>query len=584
MRLGWTTSKYSTTYRAVKTTRIDGKNVTVTVKSFGSEKFIKETYGVEDAKKWAQEQVNLMNQEEAEDDDVLIRLSPKKDRPMHEQKRYNAGYLYLQQIYYELGLDRICKAISKKHAFEFNLNSILSRLIYTRILYPSSKLGSLEDSKRFIEPPDFELQHIYRSLSVLAEESDYIQTKLFKSSLKLVKRKTGIIYYDCTNFYFEINAAEDDKQYGYSKEHRPNPIVQMGLFMDAEGIPLAFSINPGNQNEQLSLKPLEQKLIDNFGMSKFVVCTDAGLSSYDNRKFNDYDDEAGNNRAFVTTQSIKTLKKDLKAWALTPEGWSLKGSKELFNINEIDEEKHKESIFYKKRMIRIQKEPKSKETLDQQLIITYSIEYRDYARKVREGQKARAEKLIEQGIKKIETKGQNDPRRFIKGTHTTKDGTQAQKVKYEINQSVIDEEAKYDGFYGIGTNLSDNVETILEITKRRWEIEECFRIMKSEFAARPVYVRRQDRIVAHFITCFIALIIYRFLEKRLDEKFTCSKIIDELKELDYLKREGWGYEPIFERTELTNALDSVFGSETSKEFLSLKKVRNFCAKTKKGVV
>ena len=574
MRLGWSTNKYSTTYRAVKTIRVDGKNKTMIVKTFGSDRHICETYGVSDAKKWAQEQVDLMNEAEEQGTAISIEFSSLKDLPVDQQRCFNGGYLFLQQIYYELGLDRICRAVAKKRNFTYDLNSIFSRLIYTRILFPSSKRSSFDDSKRFIEAPDFELHQIYRALSVLAEESDYIQSRLFKNSLKFSGRKTGVIYYDCTNYYFEIEEASDDKQYGVSKENRPLPIVEMGLFMDSEGIPLAFNINPGNQNEQLSLIPLEKKLLADFGMSKFVVCTDAGLSSYENRRFNNYEDEDNNSRAYVTAQSIKKLKGHLKEWALDPKGWSVSGSNDEFDISSLDPETDKDILFYKRRWI-------NENGLEQQLIVTYSLKYKNYLHSIRMCQVERAKKKVEQGKRTIERKRQNDPARFIRAEHATQDGEVADKTKYYIDEAAIEEEEKYDGFYAVCTDLEDDVETILKINSRRWEIEECFRIMKSDFAARPVYVQRQERIVAHFITCFIALIVYRYLEKKLDNKYTCSEILDCLREMNFLKFEGRGYIPTYTKTELTDALHAAFGFDTSKEIIPIKKMRKICADTKK---
>lgn len=263
MKLGWTKNKNSITYRAVKTIRVDSKNKTLPIKTFGSEKYICESYVVSDAKAWAKEQVRLMNEAEKEEKvSFSIELNSATDSPLNVQRRYSGGYLFLQDIYYELGLKKICRAISSRHSFKYDLNGIMSRLIYTRILFLSSKEISLEESKRFIEQPDFELHDIYRSLSVIAEESDYIQSCLFKNSFQLGKRKTGVIYYDYTNFYFEIEEVEDAKQYGLSKENRPLPIVEMGLFMDSEGIPIAFGISLGNENEQNTMIPLKQKLID----------------------------------------------------------------------------------------------------------------------------------------------------------------------------------------------------------------------------------------------------------------------------------------------------------------------------------
>ena len=574
MRLGYSRSKNSIFYYAQKTVYVDGKNKSMIVKKFGSEKYICDTYGVTDAKAWAQEQVALMNLAEKEETaPVSIDFSPVKSLEDNTRRCFNGGYLFLQDIYYELGLDRISKAVAKKHGFKYNLNSILSRLIYARILYPASKKSTYEDSHKFIEQPDFELHQIYRALSVIAEESDYIQSTLFKNSMKLSKRKTGVIYYDCTNFYFEIEQAEDDKQYGVSKENRPLPIVEMGLFMDAEGIPLAFCINPGNQNEQLSLIPLEEKLLANFDMSRFVVCTDAGLSSTGNRKFNA--DKDGN-RAFVTTQSIKKLKKYLKDWTLDVTGWKLSDDSEdtCYDISSIDETEYKDSIFYKSRWIK-------EDDLEQQLIVTYSVKHRNYQRTIRSRQIERALKTLKNGKASVESKRQNDPKRFIKAAHATKEGEVADKTVYYIDETIVKEEEIYDGFYAVCTNLEDDAQAIVKINKRRWEIEECFRIMKSEFDARPVYLQDSERIKAHFMTCFIALIVYRYLEKKLDEKYTCNQLIDCLREMNFLRFEGKGYIPTYAKTKLTDDLHAAFGFNTATEIIPIMKMKNICAQPKK---
>ena len=571
MRLGWTTGKYSITYRAVRTVRINGKNKTQIVKSFGSEKYICETYGVTDAKAWAKEQVRLMSEAEKEDSAKFnIELCAGTDLVIDEQRRFNGGYLFLQDVYYELGLHKICRAISGRHLFEYNLNDILSRLIYTRILYPSSKKSSFEESKRFIEQPSFELHDIYRALSVIAEESDYIQSRLFKNSSAIQKRNTQVIYYDCTNFYFEIDAAEDDKQFGKSKENRPLPIVGMGLFMDMDGIPISFSIYPGNRNEQITMIPLEEKMLEKFDMSKFVVCTDAGLSSATNRVFNSYDGEDGM-RAYITTQPIKTLKGFLQEWCMADDGWTLDedDSGKKYKISELDDEQDKDKIFYKTRWIKEEgivhtDRGDKKQIIEQKLIVSYSIKYRDFMRHVREGQIERAMRMVESGERTINKKKQNDPKRFIKTDHATKEGEVAELSVSYIDESVIADEEKYDGFYAVCTNLDDSVSSIVKANKRRWEIEECFRIMKTDFEARPVYLNRQDRILAHFITCFIALIVYRYLEKKLNNKYTIDQILPVLQEMDFMKYEGKGYQPVYTRTELMDDIHESFGFCTSR--------------------
>lgn len=588
MRLGWTKTKYSVSYYVQKTIYVNGKNKSQVVKRLGSEKYICETYGVTDAKAWAKEQVRLMNEAEKEDSAKFnIELCAGTDLAMEEQRRFNGGYLFLQDIYYELGLHKICRAISARHLFEYDLNDILSRLVYTRILFPSSKKSSLKDSKRFLEAPSFELHDVYRSLSVIAQESDYIQSRLFKNSSSLAERKTGVIYYDCTNFYFETEQAEDDKQYGVSKENRPLPIVEMGLFMDMEGIPIAFGISPGNDNEQNTLIPLEKKMIEKFDMSKFVICTDAGLSSAANRHFNSYDKEDGC-RSFITTQSVKKLKAHLKKWALDPEGWQLCGSPSgrLYDIRELDETGDKEKLFYKSRWIKerskIKENGKTKTVeIEQQLIVTYSIKYREYLRSIRNGQIERAEKMVQSGETACTKKRQNDPKRFIRTDHATADGEAAEKSASYIDKKKIEFEEQYDGFYAVCTSLEDKPETIVRVNKQRWEIEECFRIMKTDFEARPVYVKRQERILAHFITCFIALIVYRYLEKKLGGKYTISQIISTLQEMDFIKYEGKGYQPVYTRTPLTDALHEAFGFCTSKQIIPIKKMKNICSQTKK---
>lgn len=317
MRLKISPSKNAKSFYVIRSIRREGKNSSEIVEKLGTEKYIKETYGVDDAEAWARAYIEKLNQDEAnKNHKVLIPFSTNARIPVGKQFSFNAGYLFLQKIYYQLGLPSICRKVTKNHSFDYDLNSILSRLVYGRILYPSSKLSCMEQSKSLIEQPNFELHHIYRALSVLAEDSDYVQAQLYKNSKKVLKRSTGVLFYDCTNYFFEIEQESGLKQYGPSKEHRPNPIVQMGLFMDKSGIPLAFCINKGNQNEQMSLKPLEQQIMRDFELSKFIICTDAGLSSDANRKFNNYGE-----RSFITTQSIKRLKEDLKTWALDPTGW-----------------------------------------------------------------------------------------------------------------------------------------------------------------------------------------------------------------------------------------------------------------------
>jgi transposase len=569
MRLQVVESKNAASLYIVKSISESGKRTNKVVEILGTVAELKEKLNGKDPYKWGEERAaELTRQEKEQRREIIIKYSPIKSIPMGEQRTFNGGYLFLQQIYHELGIHKLCQQISKKYKFEFSLDAVLSRLVYGRIIFPASKLSTSGLSKRLIEQPVFELQHIYRALEVIAKEMDFIQSELYVNSIKIAKRKTGILYYDVTNYFFEIEQEDGLKQYGYSKEHRPSPITQMGLFMDGDGMPLAFCINDGNTNEQVTLRPLEEKILDDFNLSRFVVCTDAGLSSTDNRKFNNQGE-----RAFITTQSIKKLKKHLKAWALDPTGWQLPSSHDVYDISGLDEEKHKDSTFYKERWI-------NEDGLEQKLIVTYSIKYRDYQAKIRGGQVERAQKLIETNPKKLKKASPNDYKRFILTTSVTKDGEVAEKSHYSINTDIIEQEKIYDGFYGVCTNLEDGPEAIIAINHRRWEIEECFRIMKSEFKARPVYLSRDDRIKAHFMTCFIALLIYRLLEKKLGEKFTCSQIISELREMNFFKIRGEGYVPAYVRTDFTDALHEAFGFRTDYEIVPMASMKKIIKGTK----
>jgi len=576
MRLSIVTSTNAKQFYAIKSyTNEANKRTSKIVEKLGNELEVLKKSNGKDPIEWAKEYIRNLNEEvKLGTANILINKSPITLIEKNHQNSFNGGYLFLEKIYHELKLDKICKIISDKYKFEFDLHSILSRLIYGRIIFPASKLATQALSKRFIEQPNFELHHIYRALEVISKENDLIQSELYQNSLKISNRNTSILYYDCTNYFFEIEDEEGLKQYGKSKENRPSPIVQMGLFMDGDGIPLAFNITAGNTNEQIAMTPLEQKILDDFKLSRFIVCTDAGLASNANRKFNDKD-----NRAFITTQSIKKLKKYLMDWALSVDGWKLTDDNKIYNISELDkngklENNFKDKTFYKERWI-------NENDLEQKLIVTYSIKYRDYQRQIRNSQIERATKAITAGSIKIKKCNPNDYKRFIKKTTITKDGEIAQNEIYSIDNNTIKKEEMFDGFYAVCTNLEDEAVEIIKINHRRWEIEESFRIMKSEFKARPVYLKRDDRITAHFTTCFLALVIHRFLEKRLDGKFTSIKIIQELRDMNFLKCVGDGYIPIYTRTDLTDCLHEKFGFRTDYQINTTKQIKNILKEIKK---
>lgn len=572
MRIKVSRSKNSESYFVIKDIYKNNKRTTKVVEALGNRQEILEKHPGVDPLEWAKNYAKQLKEEEKQKNaKIIAKYDPNKIIAKGKQLSFNIGYLFLQSIYHELKIDKICKEISKRYEFSFDLHMILSRLIYMRVLHPTSKKGTFESANDLLEPHRVKPQHIYRALDVLASESDYIEELVYKNSLDVVERNTSVLYYDCTNFYFEMEEAEGLKQYGMSKENRPNPIVQMGLFMDGSGLPLAFVIHAGNQNEQPTLKPLEKRIIKDFKLSKFIVCTDAGLSSHENRLYNSM-----GNRAYVTTQSIKKLKQHLKDWALDPDGWSISGNKGVRNqkkINLHDIKDDDKQTYYKERWI-------NENGLEQRFIVTFSPKHKRYQQAIRERQIDRAVKKIEKSDR-LDKKGPNDPARFIQSTHVTSEGEIAEKTQHTLNDEQIEKESIYDGFYGVCTNLESTVDEIIHINQQRWEIEETFRILKSEMRSRPVYVRNDNRVKAHFLTCFLSLLVYRILEKKLDESFTCPEIIQTLRKMNVMEYPGEGYIPTYTRTDLTDKLHKVFGFRTDTEIVEQKRMKKIIKQTKK---
>jgi transposase len=558
----------------------DGKSTTKVVEKFGTIEGLREKLNGADPIEWARARVAEMTAlEKEENKKVVVEFDPKAYIQKGEQRSYNGGYLFLQKVYYELGLDYICKKMAKKHKLlKYDLNGILSMLIFTRILYPGSKRSSLDDARKFFEQPDCTLEQVYRALSLLAGEFNEIQADVYKRSRKLGNRNTQVVYYDLTNYFFEWEEEGGLVQFGHCKEGRPLPIVQMGLFMDHDGFPLAMCIEPGNKAETSTLKPMEQVLKDKFGLSRLVVCTDGGLSSYENRK----NDSIGD-RSFITVQSLKKLKSHLQEWALDSKGWHTAGSDLEYDISGLDPNEHYETLFYKERW---DPTPMSTgETLEQRIIVTFSFKYREYLAYVRERQVNRAVALLQKGQGATsKRKSPNDAKRFIKAEHCTADGELAQIENYSLNQEMIDQESRFDGFYALCTDLEDPVPDIVKLNGGRWIIENGFRIMKTDFDARPVYVRRDDRIKAHFLTCFLALLIYKYLEKKVNrggKHFTTEEIVGTLRSMDFLSIPGEGYIPTYTKTDLTNHLHGSAGFRTDTQIVPKQKMRSIIAQTKK---
>ena len=572
MRLNIVKSKNAEQLYIIKSIRKDGKATTRIMKKLGTMASLLPKFDNDRDKviTWAKDEAKKMT--EAEEQGCMsvdVTFTEDSQLDLGKQSSFNIGYLFPEMVYHQLKLDKICRDISLQHKISYNLSDVLKMLVTTRLIAPASKLSSFEYASNFLQQPTFDLQHVYRSLDVLSQHSDELQAAVYENSQNLIDRNKEVLFYDCTNYFFEIEEGRGDAQYGKSKEHRPNPIVQMGLFLDGDGFPLCFSMFPGNQNEQPTLKPLEKKILKEFNLSEFIVCTDAGLASTENRKFN-----AISGRAFIVTQSLKMLKSFLREWALEPDGWRLNGSNRVYNIKEVDEQLHKNSIFYKERWI-------NENGLEQRLIVSYSIKERDYQKAIRERQVARAEKIVSDGFRAA-NRNQNSPKRFVAETDVTPGGEVADKKILSLDEEKIEKESMYDGFYAVCTTLEKDINEIIHINKMRWQIEAAFRTMKSEFKARPVYLRNDERINAHFLTCFLSLLILRIIEKRIGNEYSEEQILDTLRNMRIGRLRDLGYFNHYTRTKITDALHDAFGFRTDSEFISDTTMKKIIKLVEKG--
>ena len=584
MRIKVTKSKNKVHYSIIKDyTTSDGKRTTKVFENLGNQEQIEERFGFQNTLDKIKEYISSLDEKP-----LPLYKDPNKKIEKNVRRKFNVGYLFLKSIYYSLNLDKMCNEIKDKYQFKFNLNSILECLIYSRILWPSSKLSTYEQSDKFLDKPNFEYQHILRALSYIAKEFDYIQKFLFDNSNNVINRNYKVIYYDCTNFFFYTEENEFQR-YGICKQHQPLPLVQMGLFMDADGLPFALNINPGNASEQKTLIPSEEKFLADYNMDgkNIVICTDAAMCSDEIKKFNVTD-----GRGFVITQSIKKLKEELKTWALEPDGWRILGNLvDIFNINDIEKNEDLKNSYYNKIFYKeIECETKS---VKQTLIVTFSFKYQAWQKKIKQKQFERAQKLVDeinkknQNVKKKKdvqkikiSKNPNDPKRFVKEYSTTSCGEVADIIVYSVDKVLYDEEEKFNGFYGITTNLINDTQTVIKVMKGRWEIEESFKIMKEEFDSNNVYLSREDRIRAHFLICYLALFEYRLLERKLDDKYTMYEIIDCLRDMDVLETKGDGYFPDYTRTDLTDDLHRIFGIDTDTEIITYKKMKEILSQVK----
>lgn len=519
---------------------------------------------------------------------------PSTDSLYSNSTSLNIGYLYLKDIYAKLNLSDFFKSVSSDRKITYDCNKICQFLTYARILDPASKYGTYDKLDTYYEKPQVEYQHMIRFLDILDRNSDQYLKHLFDNSESIVKRDTSVMYYDCTNYFFETEKPDEEivdevtgeiilglRQFGISKENKTSPIVEMGLIMDSRGIPISMCIHPGNTNEQLTAVPLEKEVIKMTGNKKFIYCADAGLGSYNIRKFNDM-----GGRAYIVTQSVKKLGQEIKDIVFNDSNYRLlsnddaitlkemrtfnkKGANNLSLYNDfaykvipantaMDTGLYEEKVYKNGRT----KKVKAKGTLHQYIIVTFSRKMMEYQRTIRERQLERAKKLLRLKDPEKIKKGPNDIRRFLKNTSSD-------TANYVLDMDKIHEEEKYDGFYAVATNLDDSAKDILAVAQNRYKIEDCFRIMKTNFDARPVFLRKPERIRAHFLICYTALLIYRLMECKLDDNLThvtTSNLIKTLRNMNVVNMDDMYYKSIYSGSQTLDALERCFELQLNRKY------------------
>ena len=555
---------------------------------------IRRREGVSDAWQWAQEELARRNEEERIGRQKLkIELSPSKRINTGECVKYSGGDLMLIPFYNALGLPQICREIQTDTRTEYSLNEILESLVVSRILYPCSKKGAYELNKKRIRPTSFGLEDIYRALSLLSSHIDDIQARVWSNSQKITDRNTRIIYYDCTNYYFEIEDNDKDfidkqtgeyipglRKRGKSKENRPNPIVQMGMLMDGDGMPLSFIIFPGNESEQPSLQKIEEMVANKFGLNEFIISTDAGLGSENNRRYN-----MTEGREYITVQSLPSLPKADQDLALAPEGWRIafrdsalppidpfNPERKIFNLSEIDLDAERHTRFYKEIIVDKCMDGDKSTARQERVIVTYSHDFALYLRHKREERISSAQKIVNRRQTKSR-QSQQDPRRYVATEYITKEGIKATNVKMALDQKAITADQRFDGFYAYGTSLDDDAADVLRARSFHHEIEHLFRTTKTFLEARPVHLQRQDRIRSHFLICFLAMVIIKILQKKLHmHELTIDQLILTLRSIEFDYFKSIGYRPLFERNEITDRLQQIAGITIDTEIVETKRM------------
>ncbi len=554
----------------------NGKSTSKKIERLGSEEEIEKKYGCPDGLEWAKEYVARLNEKEKlAGEKIHVELSASWRITPGRQVTYDCGDLLLLPLYNKLGMPKVCEGIVAGTKVKYNLNEILETLVMLRILCPCSKLISYGLGKKRIRKISCDLEDVYRALSLLSSHIDDIQAAVWENSRKIIRRDTRVIYYDCTNYYFEIEdndpigpdsrhprRPEGIRRRGKSKEHRPDPIVQMGLLMDSDGIPLSFIIFPGNESEQPSLRKVEEMIADKFGLTEFVISTDAGLSGEDNRRYNTTE-----GREYIAVQSLPKLPEEDIRMALAPRGWHVAfrdktkapidpsdPMRDTFNLNEIDLDAEHHTRFYKEIIVNKTVHGKKITARPEHVIVTYSHDFALYLKHKREERIKASEKTVSD--KRVKPRqSQQDPRRYVSTAYVTEDGEAAEHISMSLDAKAIENDARFDGYYAYGTSLDDDAVDVLRARSFHCEIEHLFRTTKSFIDARPAYLQRSDRIRSHFLICFLSMVILKIVQKQLNmPALSIDRLINTLRDfkLGYIRSAG--YLPLFERIEVTDRL------------------------------
>lgn len=502
---------------------------------------------------------------------VVLEINKNAILPENSCSRKNYGYAAFSKIYHELEIDQFFKNRQRKSKAQFNINSIFRALVFSRLLNPCSKRASFDSFGRLFDKCDFTLDDVYRSLDIFKSYQSDLQLWIHEHIKKQYSRDTSLVYYDVTNYYFEIDEEDDMRRRGVSKEHRPDPIVQMGLFMDTNGLPINYGLFSGNTLDKQTLIPMMGRLVDDYNLGKVIVVADRGMITGDNIAQTIID---GN--GYVLSYSIKSADKEFKDYVFDPSGYSVPSEEDGFRIKSRQADRLiwvTEPFTGKKKHI----------SVEEKHVVFYSPDYAKKARCERERVLIKAKSLIANPGKYNKSTGYGAAK-YIKNIafdKTTGEILTAKGQVLEIDDVLIKEEEKYDGYYAIVTSEYEKTDSeILDIYRGLWKIEESFKITKTGLETRPVYLSNHEHIQAHFLICFTALILARLLEYRIERKYPVQRILESIRNSECALMEENMY--LFDyRDEVLDEIGKAMGIDFSRKYMTLKEIKTVMSDVKK---